>query len=427
MERLTFNLSEYSRCGSFSDGKRVKWNFRQGKLDSQFETFGSRGIIMIQGLVPKIGSSKLDWQLPLFPNEMKGERLLKSVTAWKKLFLTSVFGGMLLFSPLSASAETKVSSDTSIGQELHLPVYQWVDDTVPEKKGVIFTIHGATLYARRFESLAQHLAQAGYIIYGLDLRGFGQWRNHSAMFGGDSKIHYTQSQSDIVRVLEVLRKQYPNERIYALGESLGANLSVWVASEHPQLVDGLILSSPCIKPIWHARPRLAVDIVRGVIAPHREMRLDSYIKPYLAEDKRVAVQYLRDPMICKRFSAVDLIKSLKTNTLALSQPEKIPSDMPILIVAGKKDKIYKASAIPAFASKIGSQQKAVYIVPGKGHLLLEHPFLDKRIVGIIDTWLAQNEGERFITTAVKATVTAAKSQEDIDHLGRQNLPNPMSR
>jgi alpha-beta hydrolase superfamily lysophospholipase len=287
-----------------------------------------------------------------------------------------------------AGAEPTKSVDSAVGKELNLPVVEWKDDAA-ETKAIIFGIHGATLYSETFNDVARHLASNGYPVYALDMRGFGRWQHENDKFGGDSAIHYTQSKVDMTEVLGMLRRIYPQQKIFCMGESLGSNMALWLLSNKPELADGAILSSPCIKRSFHPSPRLVVDLFKGWSSPYKPYDLEPNITPYLSEDETVTEHYMKDPMINRKLSAADLIKSMRTNSEALQGAEKMPENMPLLVVAGEKDQIYKAKAIEPFMKKVGSQNQTIFISPDKGHLLLETTHTDPRILSEIDTWLAK--------------------------------------
>lgn len=293
----------------------------------------------------------------------------------------------------SVNAEPVQIPESPVGQELKLPVMEWKDDSVPTK-AIIFGIHGATLYSGTFDHFARHLASEGYHVYALDMRGFGRWQKENDKFGGDSAIHYTQSKEDMSEVLGMLRRIYPHDKIFCMGESLGSNMALWLVSNKPELADGAILSSPCIKKAMHPSPGLVVDVVKLWHDPYKEHDLDKYIAPYLSDDKTVTEHYMADPMINRRFSAADLIKSMRTNSDALKDAERIPADMPLLVVAGAKDQIYKADGIETFMKSTGSQKQTIYIAPEKGHLLLETTHTDPKIMSEIDDWLAKQTGQK---------------------------------
>lgn len=305
---------------------------------------------------------------------------------------------MLVTVQLRVSAEPVRQDYASIGKDLNVPIYFWNDENKTAKKGVILAIHGVTLYAKRFDVIAKRFAEQGYLVYAVDLRGFGSWRTDTSKFGGDPRIHYTQSRSDLLDVLTALRAKYPNYPIYALGESLGANLAVWVASTQPRLVDGIVLASPCVKRLARYNGAVLKTFAKGILHPYRELPLEPHIKPFLSDDQRVTDDYMKDPNIYRDLSPADMIKSVKTNTIAIQHTKKIPVGMPILIIAGKNDQIYRSTAIKAFAKKIPAQDKSVFILEDKGHLLLEHAFLDPKVLQPLDEWLQKRE-ERFLTSS----------------------------
>jgi alpha-beta hydrolase superfamily lysophospholipase len=283
--------------------------------------------------------------------------------------------------------QAEFTQQTALGNELRLPVCSWIDRGKPAQ-AIILALHGVTLYSGNFDATAKHLAGQGYPVYALDMRGFGRWQTESGNFSGDSGIHYTQSREDLEIVLQHLREQYPDKKIICLGESIGANLAVWLASTRPNYCDGVILSSPCIKHCFHPYLKLPLDTIAGLLAPNKRHHTRPYIDRYLSDDRRVTDAYFADPLIVHSMSPAEMVKSLKTNTLTLLSAKNVPTSMPVLIVAGANDSIYHASAIPSFVEQLGSRNKTVVIEPKKGHLLLETEFVEPKILSVIDDWLS---------------------------------------
>ncbi len=96
---------------------------------------------------------------------------------------------------------------------------------------------------------------------------------------------------------------------------------------------------------------------------------------------------MADTNICRSMSVVELIKANKTNKLALDVIEAIPDTMPILIMAGEKDAVVKASALPKMMARLKSKDKSLQVLPNKGHLLIEHQKFDANISQIVGNWL----------------------------------------
>jgi len=170
-----------------------------------------------------------------------------------------------------------------------------------------------------------------------------------------------------------------------------------LASHQPQLIDGAILSGLGVKRILHFKLISIIDVVASLFNPNRPLDLKPYIKPYLASDPSVAYTYMHDPQIHRQLSSVELIKAAVTNRRSIKDIEQIPPDMPILIIAGEKDLIYKTKALPAFVQKLGSRCTTLSIIPAKGHLLLEIQPVNLAITKTIDPWLNK---EAKINTAL---------------------------
>lgn len=299
------------------------------------------------------------------------------------------FLASLLVIPASASQARALpvcDVNSDVGQKLKLPVVRWHDDAQPTN-GYIVGVHGLTFYASAFDSLAQNLSSKGFEFYAADMRGFGRWRNEAEKFGGDDQIHFGQSEEDLLKVCQTIRAQHPDSKVYILGESLGANLAFWLASNHSELVDGIIVSGPCFDADMHPSPRWAVDALRGLSHPNRPLDLTPYIAPYLSDNEQLTRDCLNDEKICRNLSPVDLFKAGRTNHEALANLHQLPEAMPVLVIAGKLDKVMRPSAIPKQLPKMGSKNVSVHIIPDRGHLLLEHQKVDAGITQILDSFL----------------------------------------
>jgi alpha-beta hydrolase superfamily lysophospholipase len=287
-----------------------------------------------------------------------------------------------------ASAPVCIVNST-IGQQLNLPIYEWVDKN-KATKGTIVAVPGMTLYAFAWNDMAKHLASEGFHVFSLDPRGFGRWRTESAKFGGTNKIEISQSQQDLLDMVTDLRQANPNQKLYLLGESLGSNMALTLASEHPKLADGAILGSPCYKTRMHAKPvRWVTDFAKTILKPNRNINLEPYSAPYLTNDPALAKACDSDPLIYRKMSAADLIKIDFMNDRAFTLAKNLPANFPILIIAGTKDAMFKSTELPNAIKKFGSQKIELHLLSGKGHLLMEHQHLQPAIGSIIDAWLTK--------------------------------------
>ena len=285
---------------------------------------------------------------------------------------------------LAAVAE---HTDEQLSRKLNFPVYVWSNGTTPPQ-AVIIAIHGMTLHGRRFDTIAQHLADNNYCVVATDLRGFGDRQELPLNKDGRTAVHYKLSESDMMSLVRAAKTQYGATKVYCMGESLGANLAIDLAAKNPDLINGVMACSPCVKLTTDFSPRTIRDVVKAFIHPYRPISVKPYVADKLSEDKRVVESYLGDPLVRTTLSAPELLKSLGANKHALTSIGLLPSEMPLLIIAGEKDRIYDSHSLLSFVSKSSSHRTQLQIESNLGHLLIEHAFVKPEVLAAIDVWLA---------------------------------------
>lgn len=317
------------------------------------------------------------------------------------LTILLVLANFLVLVP-GAKAAPVCNANSAIGKQLNLPIYEWVD-AKKRRKGTIVAVHGLTFYAFCWNKLALHLAANGYRVLALDMRGFGRWRTESAKFGGDGDIEIGQSQQDLFDLLNTLRQSNRKQKLFCLGESLGANMSLLILSEHPDLADGAILASLCNKTRIHPKWRWTVDFAKEMVKPNKPLNLTPYAAPYVTNDPVLAKAIDNDPNICRKMKPSDLIKVDLTNRKAISEAKTLPADYPLLILAGSMDEVFNAHSLPDAIEKFGTRNVTMQLLQGKGHLLLEYQKVDPHIARIIDGWLKRQTMGSTLATTVKGS------------------------
>lgn len=288
----------------------------------------------------------------------------------------------------AASLADVVRDDSDhLGAKLGFPVYEWRDKAV-HTKAVIVAFHGMTFYGLALDQIARHLASHGYPVYAYDYHGFGPWRQDKTEYPNDGQIHFTQSIEDGQKLVAAVHEKNQGEKLICLGESLGSNIALCLISTPGQPIDAAVLSGLGVKEYLHPEPRWLVDFVKGLIHPRKPLNLTPYITPNLAVEPELTKIYLADPLIFNQISPTDLIKASITNKRSLKYIDRIPSSMPILIISGQKDRIFKISALPPLVKKLGAQRTTLKILSGEGHLLLELQPVQAAL-DTIDAWLAQ--------------------------------------
>lgn len=108
-------------------------------------------------------------------------------------------------------------------------------------KAVVLALHGYTDSRDGWEILASTLTPHGIDIYAPDLSSFGASKNRGHWPG--TAVLVDESRAEAIQ----LRAQYPNAKLYIMGESMGGALGILLgADKNPPPVDGYILSAPAV-------------------------------------------------------------------------------------------------------------------------------------------------------------------------------------
>jgi alpha-beta hydrolase superfamily lysophospholipase len=270
-------------------------------------------------------------------------------------------------------------------QKLNLPIYQWLDSTQPPK-AIVIAIHGMTLYSGLFDHAARYLADNGYPVYAADLRGFGRWWHE-----GKKDIDFARSEEDIITLANALRVAYPHIAIFALGESLGGNIAIKIACRHPDIFNGVILSSAAIA----RKPFLTKQVVEQfpdeVAHPKKLRDISRYINHFVSSNKQITDEILSDPLVRKRISIWEAILAEKELAGTMDCARKMPDSLPVFLLQGGQDKNLKLPAAFQFCAKLKTPDLTIRWFPGQGHVMLETTYSSPEVLQGITDWIAAHQ------------------------------------
>lgn len=217
--------------------------------------------------------------------------------------------------------------------------------TIERGRACCVMIHGGLTSPHYYREFAEYLAGRGFSIVAPVLAGHG--RNYKALPG-------TTWQEILDSALEGLLSAASEgySPIFLIGHSLGGCLSLALAIEHPELVDGLTtISSPANHPSWMiAATRLGAGLVlkrsfEGAGGDYEENRAlyDRYT--------RIPVSFFHT--IMSGFSAY----SDRLNEV----------HAPILVVHGRKDDWVPLSNAKKIYHSTNSRPKYLWIIREEGH------------------------------------------------------------
>ena len=120
-----------------------------------------------------------------------------------------------------------------------LPVRTYNPDQRPQ--AVLLALHGFNDHSRAFEDAAHYFSQAGIKTIAYDQRGFGGAPDRGKWAGTQVMVQ------DFLAILRTVRRDHPGQRLFVLGESMGAAvIAVALAQETDIRIDGVVLAAPAI-------------------------------------------------------------------------------------------------------------------------------------------------------------------------------------
>jgi alpha-beta hydrolase superfamily lysophospholipase len=292
--------------------------------------------------------------------------------------------------------------DGELSKAIHLPTYEWIPkDSQPV--GLLLAVHGLTLHGKRYEIVCKAFAAGGFYTCAFDMRGFGRcYSDEQQKFwaAADSirRVNYTKTSSDMVRLASGIKQRYPNLPLFLMGESLGTTLCIKLAAEHPELVDGLILSGPTAKvhPLMFVHPKVIAACTAGYFMhPRFQVNTDAFVKYLVSNDPDVIKEMLDDPLCRKGLSVSELLKTDKLVSKTLSYARRIKLNEPVLILQGSEDRCMVPRAVTELAKDIPSSDQTLRWLHEHGHLLLETAYLSPATVDALANWMQQHNASHI--------------------------------
>jgi alpha-beta hydrolase superfamily lysophospholipase len=316
-----------------------------------------------------------------------------------------------------SQAET-IRQDYEAGQFTPQPISVWRDST-QRPRAVAITVHGLVMHGGTYDALARQLVTQGFIVAAPDMRGYGRWISDKQ---ADPEVNYEDTFNDLVALAKKLKEQHPDLSLFCVGESLGADMCLRLASSHPELVDGLVLSSPAIKrqsfvgPILTKAPRM--------LKPSSQIDLAPYIRKFASEDPQIIEGAMRDPLVRKKLSVREIWRSLSVFKATLDYARNVPSSVPVLVIQGSQDRVVKSNAVVTLLGTLKSSDQTVRWFSNRGHLLLETDYVRPDTMQIVTGWLKEHSTAETaqVQTQVEATPLDANSTPKSSSLNEVPIP-----
>jgi pimeloyl-ACP methyl ester carboxylesterase len=197
---------------------------------------------------------------------------------------------------------------------------------------LVVYLSGLLLDAELNRGIAQALAEQGYRVVLLDLLGHGRSDKptHAASYRIDSYAH------QVIALLDHLEV----EKAVLGGISLGANVSLFAAAQHPERVKALVLEMPVLE---RAVPAAAMVFVPMMLAAHYGRRVVDLASGLIGRVPRTRFGPLNS-LLTALSSPADatsaVLHGILVGPVAPTQEERRAISAPTLVLAHRNDAIH---------------------------------------------------------------------------------------
>lgn len=262
------------------------------------------------------------------------------------------------------------------------PCLTWLDaNAETEPKAVILAVHGLGLHNGTYKDFGERMAKLGYVVYAVDVRGFGSWKAAQ----GREKVNFDDCLTDVEKTLVVVRKVHPHLPVFLLGESMGGAIALRVTALHPELVDGLISSVPAGDRFKQGETTLKVAL-KLITAPNKQFDVGTGVINQATKKAELKELWSQDPLARMNLSPKELVQ-FQSFMNENHDTVKHICHTPVLMVQGKEDKLVKPEGTQSLFNKIVSKDKEMLLIEHGEHLIFEEGQFDDQVIQDVDKWL----------------------------------------
>lgn len=268
----------------------------------------------------------------------------------------------------------------------------WLPAQAP--RAVVVLVHGTAMHAGLYDELGRYLAARDYVVYGIDLQGWGQSDGIGAR--GDV-LNHDSYVTDVAILSERLRAEFPGKPLFLFGESLGGTVLLLGKAERRLHSDGLILSAPGYKPhpgmLGLRAPAILNDWAMSsaawfagkfetLPAIHSDLGLRLVVN-----DRKVLEQMLEDPYVTHGFLPARYVSALvEANNFIEPRLEMV--NVPLLVLQGKRDELIAPASAHEVYKRALVRDKEFHLFDQMGHAIMLQQERYEGMV-LVGEWLDQ--------------------------------------
>jgi alpha-beta hydrolase superfamily lysophospholipase len=242
--------------------------------------------------------------------------------------------------------------------------------------------HGLGEHSGRYGNVIERVVPKGFSVWLPDHRGHGQ--------SGGKRGHvlnFAQYLYDLRITVEFAKKDLPRAiPLFLLGHSMGGLIALYFGQRFPELIDGIVASSPCLGMVIEIPP------IKKVLGSFM-----SYVWPGLlmgnelnaakiSHDPEVVKAYENDPLVHDRVSARFFTELMAA--MASVNQKASTLNIPVFMQVAGEDYLVNADSSRQFFDKLTTEDKTLHIYEGLYHEIYnERQAQKKKVLDDLEAWL----------------------------------------
>jgi acylglycerol lipase len=218
------------------------------------------------------------------------------------------------------------------------------------KETAILLLHGITAYSGPYDIFAKPLADQGFTVYGLDLRGHGLSDGNR----GDSPS-LERYVMDLCESITYVKKFHP--KVVLFGHSLGVLSSLLALSNCLGSIDGIALLSGARTTRPSAYPPMSTIKKLKIAFSH------------LVKPSKPVIQYYREGMVGLDDPLFNFKYTFRFMRIVSLRDFEFPDvqNMPVFVGIGDNDELFSVEACRVLYEEIPSENKVFHVAVGGKH------------------------------------------------------------
>ena len=251
----------------------------------------------------------------------------------------------------------------------------WLPEGAP--RAVVVICHGVNSHGGQHAWAAERLAEKGFAVYALDLRGRG--RSEGERFYVEDVADYA---ADVAGTIGIAKSRHPGLKVFLLGHSAGGVTSAFYVLDNQDELAGFICESFAFQV---PAPGFLLSAIKGL----------SHIAPHLGVLKLRNEDFSRDPAWVAKLNADPYTQNetqpAATVAALVRADERLREEfptihIPLLIMHGTEDKATVCHGSEFFYETAGSSDKTLKLYQGHYHDLLADLGKESVMADIVE-WL----------------------------------------